>query len=80
MPTRFPSYCLPRHKSWSERLSFMVCSTILGGWLLMLAVGVIHHEWIHSCPTIGFGWSVLLSSLIKAALINHTSCDYRSTR
>lgn len=34
----------------------------------MLAVGVVHHEWIASCPTIGYWWAVVLIFLIRAAL------------
>lgn len=39
--------------------------TVQGGWLLMLAVGIVHHEWIPACPTIGFWWSLLLVILLK---------------
>ena len=42
---------------------------IAGGvWLFMLAVGVIHHEWIESCPTIGFWWAILVAALLRGAL------------
>lgn len=30
-----------------------------------LAVGVVHHEWIPACPTIGFGWALLLTLLLR---------------
>jgi hypothetical protein len=39
--------------------------TVQGGWLFMLAVGIVHHEWIPACPTIGFWWSLLLVILLK---------------
>lgn len=42
--------------------------SLLGGWFLMLAVGIIHHEWIPTCPTIGYGWAVLLAMCIRGAL------------
>jgi hypothetical protein len=38
--------------------------SLIGGIFLMLAIGIIHHEWIHPCPTIGYWWAVLLSFLI----------------
>jgi hypothetical protein len=45
----------------------------LGGWFFMLAVGVVHHQWIKECPTIGFWWAVLLASLIRGALYTYDS-------
>jgi hypothetical protein len=57
----------------SDRIIRLVVScltTLSGGWLFMLAVGVIHGEWISACPTIGFWWAVLLGSLIRGALYN----------
>lgn len=36
------------------------------GWLLMLGVGVAHHEWIAAAPTIGFGPAMLLGVIIRA--------------
>lgn len=47
----------------------MLCvESLLTGWFLMLAVGVIHHEWIPSCPTIGYWWAALLSGLLRSGL------------
>lgn len=41
-----------------------LCTAIVhafaAGWELMIAVGVIHAEWIPSLPTIGYWWAVLL--------------------
>jgi hypothetical protein len=46
----------------------------VAGWALMLAVGVVHHEWIPTCPTIGFWWAALLALLVRLALHQaHTS-------
>lgn len=42
--------------------------SLVAGWAFMLAVGVIHHEWIASCPTIGYGWAVVVALLIRWAL------------
>lgn len=41
---------------------------LFGGLWLMLAVGVVHHEWLPACPTIGFWWAVLLAALLRMAL------------
>lgn len=41
---------------------------LLAGWSMMLAIGIVHHEWIPQCPTIGFWWAVLLSGLLRASL------------
>jgi hypothetical protein len=49
-------------------LTLSAAFSLLGGWALMLAVGVIHHEWIPQCPTIGYPWAVLLALLIRLAL------------
>lgn len=43
-------------------------SYALTGWMFMLAVGVVHHEWISKCPTIGFFWACVLSSLLRGGL------------
>jgi hypothetical protein len=48
----------------SLRLQFTIWAvlTVGAGWAFMFAIGVVHHEWITSCPTIGFWWAILLSS------------------
>lgn len=62
-------------RSWPEivgaAIAELVVNTLLSllfGFWLMLAVGVVHHEWIRQCPTIGYFWSVVLVSLIRGAL------------
>lgn len=47
----------------------MATLTATGGWGLMLAIGVIHHDWIPACPTLGFGHSMLLAMLLRSALL-----------
>lgn len=37
----------------------------LGGWALMLAVGVAHAEWLPGLPTVGYWPSVLLVLLLR---------------
>jgi len=46
--------------------------SLLRGWVLMLAVGVAHAEWIHGLPTIGYWWAVLIAYLIGSALTPYT--------
>lgn len=41
-------------------------SALLFGWLFMLAVGVVHHEWWPAVPTIGYWWAVLFTALMRA--------------
>lgn len=60
-----------RRKSRRKALGALVAAalkTLIDGWYLMLAVGIVHHEWIRSCPTIGYWWAVLLCFLIRGAL------------
>jgi hypothetical protein len=49
-----------------------VVHVLIGGWYLMLGIGVIHHEWIAQCPTIGYGWAILLASLLRSAFATVT--------
>lgn len=49
--------------------------TALAGWAFMLAVGVIHHEWIPTCPTIGFWWSLVLAFLLRLALASPSGSE-----
>lgn len=60
-----------RRKLFGEFLGALLQSVLLSlmhGLYLMLAVGVVHHEWIRSCPTLGYWWSVLLAVLVRSAL------------
>lgn len=50
-----------------------IIAALLGGWMFMLAVGIVHHEWIRACPTIGFNWSVALAALVRGALFLNTT-------
>ncbi len=31
-----------------------IVGTLLRGWFFMLGIGVIHHEWLPQCPTLGY--------------------------
>ncbi|MFG3715786.1 hypothetical protein [Micromonospora sp. NPDC047730] len=47
-------------------LAALAVSIALTGWLFMVTVGVIRGEWLHDLPTIGFGSSMLVATLIGA--------------
>lgn len=34
------------------------------GWMLMLTVGILHHDWLASLPTLGYWQSVLIVILM----------------
>lgn len=40
-------------------------NVLTGGWYLMLSVGIVHHDWIHALPTLGYWRAVLLVLLMK---------------
>ncbi|MCX5066951.1 hypothetical protein OOJ91_13950 [Micromonospora lupini] len=50
-----------------------VLLSLLGGWALMLAVGIARAEWLPALPTIGYWPAVLLSALLRSALTNPAS-------
>lgn len=62
-----------RRKALGEFFTAVVSDflvALMTGLWLMLAVGIIHHEWIRSCPTIGYWWAVALCALLRSALPN----------
>lgn len=40
----------------------------LAGLMFMLAVGIVHHDWIAACPTISLGKATLVAALLRGAL------------
>jgi hypothetical protein len=48
-------------------------ASLMAGLWLMLVVGIVHGEWIRSCPTLGYWWAVLLSLLLRSALAGRSS-------
>jgi hypothetical protein len=44
-------------------LALMAAMWLVSSWLLMLGVGIIHADWVHALPTIGFPISLLLNAL-----------------
>jgi hypothetical protein len=57
-----------RRLNYPEKLLIWLALTVSAGWEFMLLVGVVHHEWIPACPTIGFWWSVLIAFLARTSL------------
>jgi hypothetical protein len=57
-----------RAQTIKKIVTYQVASALhalIGGWELMLAVGVAHAEWVPALPTIGYWWSVLLVYLLR---------------
>lgn len=61
-----------RAKSRSQALGKIVTgiftatlTALLGGFELMIAVGIVHAEWIRTLPTIGYWWAALLVALLR---------------
>lgn len=48
--------------------AMVAAGAIVGGWLLMLTVGVIHGEWLPMMPTLGF-WSALKVSFMLSLTV-----------
>jgi hypothetical protein len=44
-------------------LTYRVLLVLAVGWLTMILVGDIHHDWIHQCPTLSYPDSVLIGAL-----------------
>lgn len=60
-----------RSKAAQGCATWLLVSTLdalLGGWMLMLAVGIAHAEWIPALPTIGYWWAVVLVALTRGLL------------
>jgi hypothetical protein len=53
---------------------------LLGGFALMLAVGVAHAHRITTLPTIGYWWSVLLVYLLRGSFTTISKRDLESDR
>jgi hypothetical protein len=59
------------------RLFVHACTEFFHAWIFMLAVGVIHIEWIHALSTIGYWWSLLLVWMLRGIFspIQHKDKD-----
>jgi hypothetical protein len=51
---------------------------LIGGWLLMLAVGVVHAEWITDLPTVGYWWAVVIVWLLQGTFMTIKREDIKS--
>jgi hypothetical protein len=40
-------------------------NAFVDGWLLMLAVGILHIHWWPALPTIGYWWAVITVALLR---------------
>lgn len=51
-------------------LSVLATAWLVGSWMLMLTVGIVHAEWIPQLPTIGYRLALLLTtiSLVRVVL------------
>jgi hypothetical protein len=58
-------------KETTTRLSIAVGDALLGGWALMLAAGIAHHDWVPTLPTIGYWPAVAIAALIRASSITN---------
>lgn len=58
---------------------FAFFSAAVAGWVFMLTVGVIHAQWLHTMPTIGFGPAILVSILVSLT-INTLNFQYNSDK
>lgn len=52
-------------RAFITNLIVSILGALFGGWMLMLAVGIAHHDWVPGLPTIGYWWSALLVSLLR---------------
>lgn len=46
----------------------IVAGALLGGWLFMLTIGVVHGEWLGGMPTIGYWSAVKVSAMLSLTL------------
>ena len=49
-------------------LAIIVLGALVGGWIFMLTVGVIHGEWLPMMPTIGYWSAVKVSFMLSLTL------------
>lgn len=58
-----------RGKAIANIVAALISDTIsafLKGFLLMIAVGIIHAHWIPQLPTIGYWWAVLVMAVLPS--------------
>jgi hypothetical protein len=47
------------------RAATLTLAYLLRGWMLMLAVGIIHAEWLPALPTLGYWWACMIVMLLN---------------
>lgn len=60
----------------SRIVTYNLIMAIVGGWALMLAVGVIHADWLQGVPTIGYIPAVLVVFLLNLVASAIRPSDY----
>jgi hypothetical protein len=43
---------------------FSAIMAFIGGWWLMLTIGIAHHEWTNQIPAIGYGTAVKITAML----------------
>lgn len=61
------------------RVLGQLVATALAGFSLMIAVGVVHAEWIRNCPTVGYWDALIVAALLRSALLIPTTPPRRNT-
>ncbi len=51
-------------KAFVERLIVEILVCLFRGWMLMLGIAIIHHNWWPAIPTVGYWWAALLVGLL----------------
>lgn len=63
--------CSVKAVEWIIRWFFSMVGNavmaLVGGWMLMLAVGVAHAHWWPGIPTIGYAWAALIVWLLQGS-------------
>lgn len=53
-------------KAVAKAAVFAAAGALLRGWIFMLLVGVVHADWLHQVPTVGYGTACLVAWLWSA--------------
>ncbi len=49
---------------WFAALCLAVTEWLIFTWIFMVIVGIIHADWLPEVPTVGYGFTLLLSGII----------------
>lgn len=56
-------------KKFAASLVILATALFVGAWMLMLTVGVLHHEWWSFIPTMSYKASLVISFVLMIRLI-----------